>query len=154
MDFKSRDDEAVVPLNARDERQLRDRTEDQVPARVVGERFDADQMNEDDDILPRRVVGEEMIDREVRDQVDAIHHEGRGPNSDVYNLTQDALRADPYNEDLTGIPPIEDEPESRDIMPDQIQSEAPNAVGDDDVELTARSTHDIRPINPDELPDG
>lgn len=152
MDFKSRDDEDV-PRHARSEEQLRDRTEDVVPSRVVGERYDADQMNEDDDILPRRVVGEEMIDREVRDQVAAMVKAAGPLESDVYLMTQDARRADPYDEDLSGIPPIEDEPENRDIMPDQIQNEAPDARGDDDVELTARAAKDIRPITPDELPD-
>lgn len=154
MDFKDRDDEVV--REARDGRGggLKDRSDDQAPRRIVGERYDGDQMTEDDDILPRRIVGEEMIDRAVRDQVTSMRKQNGPRESDVYNLTPDALRADPYNEDLTGIPPLEDEPENRDIMPDQIQEEAPGARGDDDVELTARTAKEIRPIVPDELPEG
>ncbi|MDQ3264185.1 MAG: hypothetical protein M3Y59_11070 [Myxococcota bacterium] len=150
MDIKDRDSgTARQARTGRDEEPVREQT----PTRRVV-RYDADLMADDDDILPRRIVGEEMLSRSVRDQVSSMRKERVPSESDVYNLSSDALRADPYGEDLTGIPPLEDEPENRDIMPDQIQEEAPGAQGDEDVELTARSQKQIRPILPDELPEG
>lgn len=152
MDFKSRDDEGRAPLHARDV-QRTDRTAEQDRSRTPAQRFNAEQSDEDD-LLPRRVLGEELLDRDARDRVEAMDRPPAPTESDVYNLGEEARRADPYDEDLTGIPPLEEEPENRDIMPDQIQTEAPNAVGDDDVELTARSRRDLRPIPPDQLPEG
>ncbi len=148
MDIKDQDNGM-----ARQARTGRDE-EPQAPTRRIDDRFAADQRAEDDDILPRRIVGEEMLSRSVRDQVSSMRKERDPSESDVYNLSSDALRADPYGEDLTGIPPLEDEPENRDIMPDQIQDEAPGSLGDEDVELTARAQKQIRPILPDELPEG
>jgi hypothetical protein len=138
--------------NEEQQRAMRDRSDDTQPDRAVGERRD-ELDSDDDDLLPRRVVGEEPISDAVAKQVEAPMHANH-QRADVYNLSAEALRADPYGEDLSGSPPLEDEPEARDLLPDQIQSEVPGAVGDDDVELTARSDREIRPIVPEELPEG
>jgi hypothetical protein len=110
---------------------------------------------DDDDILPKRVVGEEPIARDALDQVRGTPASDARARSDAGNLDQSALAADPYDEDLTGSPPIEQEPDSRDIMPDQIKA-MPGAVDedDDDREITARPSQSIRPILPQELPEG
>ncbi|OJH41355.1 hypothetical protein [Cystobacter ferrugineus] len=55
--------------------------------------------------------------------------------------------------ELSANPPLEDEPDFRDILPDQIQ-----AFGevDEDAEdaITARPSQPVRPYAPDELPEG
>ncbi|ATB43989.1 hypothetical protein CYFUS_009470 [Cystobacter fuscus] len=55
--------------------------------------------------------------------------------------------------ELSATPPLEDEPDFRDILPDQIQ-----AFGeiDEDAEdtITARPSQPVRPYAPDELPEG
>lgn len=154
MAIQSPDQDHVAKREARDERQVKDRSDDPVPARVVGERYDADQLDEDADLLPRRVVGEQLIDRAARQETAGFGKRSGPLESDVYNLDSESRRADPYGEDLGGIPALEQEPEFRDIQPDQIQSEAPGAVGDDDVPLSVRTKQALRPISPDELPEG
>jgi len=107
----------------------------------------------DDDLLPRRVVGEERISEEVR-QVRA-NPERRPPlgQSDAYNLSPDAAAADPYGEDVSGEPPLEEEPTARDISPDHFEG-LPDARSDDEADVDARPSRGLRPIRPDELPEG
>jgi hypothetical protein len=70
--------------------------------------------------------------------------------SDVANLSEDALAADPYDEDLTGIPPIEPEASNQDILPDQVYRRGREP---DEEEFTARPAEPSRPIPPSELQD-
>jgi len=59
------------------------------------------------------------------------------------------------DQDLAATPPLEDEPEFRDILPDQIQEfRSGEEEEDEDREITARPTESIRPIQRDELPEG
>jgi hypothetical protein len=61
------------------------------------------------------------------------------------------------DQDMAATPPLEDEPDFRDILPDQIQEfRRGGEEGDDDEEreLTARPTEELRPINKEELPEG
>ena len=57
--------------------------------------------------------------------------------------------------DLSMSPPLEEEADARDILPDQIQSFGDeDAEEENDEELTARPTRSMRPYAPDELPEG
>ena len=59
------------------------------------------------------------------------------------------------DQDLAATPPLEDEPEFRDILPDQIQEfRSGEEEEEEDREITARPTEEIRPIQRDELPEG
>ena len=65
------------------------------------------------------------------------------------------------DQDLSATPPLEEEPEFRDIMPDQIRSFSEDGVEqeltdeeDDDREITAQPAERIRPITAAELPEG
>jgi hypothetical protein len=59
------------------------------------------------------------------------------------------------DQDLAATPPLEDEPEFRDILPDQIQEfRSGEEEEDEDREITARPSEQIRPIQRDELPEG
>jgi hypothetical protein len=59
------------------------------------------------------------------------------------------------DQDLAATPPLEDEPEFRDILPDQIQEfRTDEEEEDEDRELTARPSEELRPIQRDELPEG
>lgn len=58
------------------------------------------------------------------------------------------------DQDLATTPPMEDEPEFRDILPDQIKEFGRSADDDDERELTARPSDEVHPIPPDELPEG
>jgi hypothetical protein len=59
------------------------------------------------------------------------------------------------DQDLAATPPLEDEPEFRDILPDQIQEfRTGEEDEDEDRELTARPSEEIRPIQRSELPEG
>lgn len=107
-------------------------------------------MTPDDDILPRRVVGEEPIAREALQ--DAANPYQRGERHESYNAS--AEERDDLDGGTESIIPIEDEPRYTDIMPDQIQRMAGGAGDEDEEELTARPDREIRPIPPDELPEG
>jgi len=59
------------------------------------------------------------------------------------------------DQDLAATPPLEDEPEFRDILPDQIQVfRSGEEEDDEDREITARPSEQIRAIQRDELPEG
>lgn len=59
------------------------------------------------------------------------------------------------DQDLSMSPPLEEEPDFRDILPDQIQEfRREDEEPDNEDELTARPTRSMRPIAPDELPEG
>ena len=58
------------------------------------------------------------------------------------------------DQDLAATPPLEDEPEFRDILPDQIQSFRSGEEEDEDREITARPSEQFHPIQRDELPEG
>jgi hypothetical protein len=59
------------------------------------------------------------------------------------------------DQDLAATPPLEDEPDFRDILPDQIQEfRSGEEDEDEDREITARPSQDIRPIQRSELPEG
>ncbi|HLL01819.1 MAG TPA: hypothetical protein VK539_14615 [Myxococcaceae bacterium] len=59
------------------------------------------------------------------------------------------------DQDLAATPPLEDEPEFRDILPDQIQEfRSGEEEDDEDREITARPSEQYRAIQRDELPEG
>jgi len=58
---------------------------------------------------------------------------------------------------MAATPPLEDEPDFRDILPDQIQEFRRGGDEDEEEEereLTARPTEELRPIQKEELPEG
>lgn len=104
-----------------------------------------------DDLLPERVVGEEPInERALREELnpEVVNPERRG---DSYNVDPSAEKQDPFDEDLIGIPPIEDEPVAADILPDQVRV-MPGAPPEDEEAETARPRQEHRPLKPDGLP--
>ena len=80
----------------------------------------------------------------------------RYPNerTDPKNLDYGGLKDDPYEEELVGAPPLEEEPVPADILPDQIQQFQGKPADEDEEEITARPREDIHPIPPSELPEG
>ncbi len=59
------------------------------------------------------------------------------------------------DQDLAATPPLEDEPEFRDILPDQIQEfRSGEEEEEEEREITARPSEELRPIQRDELPEG
>lgn len=59
------------------------------------------------------------------------------------------------DQDLAATPPLEEEPEFRDILPDQIREFTFGDTDEDEErELTVRSHERIHPLRPDELPEG
>lgn len=58
------------------------------------------------------------------------------------------------DQDLAATPPLEDEPDYRDILPDQIHEFRRGDEEDESVELTAQPEDRIRPIRRDQLPEG
>jgi hypothetical protein len=58
------------------------------------------------------------------------------------------------DQDLAMSPPMEDEPDYRDILPDQIHEFRRGDEEEEEVELTAQPEERIRPIERDELPEG
>jgi hypothetical protein len=60
------------------------------------------------------------------------------------------------DQDLAATPPLEDEPEFRDILPDQIQEFRSDEEEEEEEEreITARPTEELRPIQREELPEG
>lgn len=58
------------------------------------------------------------------------------------------------DQELSMSPPLEEEPDFRDILPDQIQEFRRGEQEDREEEITARPSRPLRPIAPDELPEG
>ncbi len=58
------------------------------------------------------------------------------------------------DQDLAATPPLEDEPDFHDILPDQIREFRRGDEEDEDRELTARPEDRIRPFTSDQLPEG
>lgn len=60
------------------------------------------------------------------------------------------------DQDLAATPPLEDEPEFRDILPDQIQEfrSGEEDEEEEERELTARPSEELRPLQRDQLPEG
>jgi hypothetical protein len=76
--------------------------------------------------------------------------------TDPKNLDYAGVRQAPYpEEDLVGVPPLEEEPFPSDILPDQIQRQGKQSEDDEDErEITARPREEYHPIPPNELPEG
>jgi hypothetical protein len=55
--------------------------------------------------------------------------------------------------DLSMSPPLEEEADARDILPDQIQSFERDGEEEDEDAITARPSEPMRPIRPDDLSD-
>jgi hypothetical protein len=94
----------------------------------------------------RRLYDRPLDDAREPDDPEAV-------DQDSGNLSGAALRADPYGEDITGIPPLEEEPHPDDILPDQLRR-MPNAPEQNDEEITARPRDDFEPIRSEDLPEG
>jgi hypothetical protein len=58
------------------------------------------------------------------------------------------------DQDLAATPPLEEEPDFRDILPDQIHEFRRAGEEEEERELTARPSEDMRPIQKNELPEG
>jgi hypothetical protein len=59
------------------------------------------------------------------------------------------------DQDLAATPPLEEEPEFRDILPDQIQKfRGGEEEEEEEREITARPSEELRPIQRDHLPKG
>ncbi|NMO23139.1 hypothetical protein HPC49_47145 [Pyxidicoccus fallax] len=58
------------------------------------------------------------------------------------------------DQDLAATPPLEDEPDFRDILPDQIHEFRRGDEEEEGAELTAQPEDRIRPIRRDQLPEG
>lgn len=61
------------------------------------------------------------------------------------------------DQELTATPPLEEEPDYRDILPDQIHEFA-RGEGEEETEeeegITARPSEPFRPVPPNDLPEG
>lgn len=60
------------------------------------------------------------------------------------------------DQDLAASPPLEEEPDFRDILPDQIQEfrRGGEETEEEEREVTARPTEEIRPVQKEQLPEG
>jgi hypothetical protein len=58
------------------------------------------------------------------------------------------------DQDLAATPPLEEEPDFRDILPDQIHEFRRGEEEEDEAEVTARPSEHLRPIQKNELPEG
>jgi hypothetical protein len=61
------------------------------------------------------------------------------------------------DQDLAATPPLEEEPDFRDILPDQIQEfrrGGEEAEEEEEREVTARPTEELRPVQKEQLPEG
>jgi hypothetical protein len=89
----------------------------------------------------KRLGAEEVGESTSRRHVDPVTGE------DEVNIT---------DQDLAASPPLEDEPEFRDILPDQIQEFRRGSAEEEEeeAELTARPSEPMHPIQKDELPEG
>ncbi|MCP3139881.1 hypothetical protein [Pyxidicoccus xibeiensis] len=57
------------------------------------------------------------------------------------------------DQDMAATPPLEDEPDFRDILPDEIHEFRRGDQEEEEVELTAQPEYRIRPIGSDQLPE-
>lgn len=60
----------------------------------------------------------------------------------------------PTDQELAMTPPLEEEPDYRDILPDQIHEFRRDDEEEQETELTARPNEPIRPLPPNDLPEG
>lgn len=65
------------------------------------------------------------------------------------------------DQDLAATPPLEEEPDFRDILPDQIhefrrseEEEEEKEEEEEEAEVTARPSEELRPIQKNDLPEG
>jgi hypothetical protein len=61
------------------------------------------------------------------------------------------------DQDLAATPPLEEEPDFRDILPDQIHEfrrGEEEEEEEEETELTARPSEDLRPLQKDQFPEG
>ena len=60
------------------------------------------------------------------------------------------------DQDLAATPPLEEEPDFRDILPDQIHEfrRGGEEEEEEEAELTARPSEELRPFKKEELPEG
>lgn len=58
------------------------------------------------------------------------------------------------DQELAQTPPLEEEPEARDILPDQIQEFRRGDEEEEEPEVTARPHEPLHPVLPTELPEG
>ncbi len=59
------------------------------------------------------------------------------------------------DQDLAATPPLEEEPDFRDILPDQIHEfRRGEEEEEEEREVTARPSEELRPIQKEELPEG
>ena len=58
------------------------------------------------------------------------------------------------DQDLAATPPLEEEPDFRDILPDQIHEFRRGDEEEEGAEVTAQPEDRIRPIRRDQLPEG
>lgn len=59
------------------------------------------------------------------------------------------------DQDLAATPPLEEEPDFRDILPDQIHEfRRGEEEEEEETEVTARPSEELRPIQKEELPEG
>ncbi len=56
------------------------------------------------------------------------------------------------DQELSATPPMEEEPDFRDILPDQIQEFRRGEEEPEEPELTARPNEPLRPVRPTDLP--
>jgi hypothetical protein len=58
------------------------------------------------------------------------------------------------DQELSATPPLEDEPDFRDILPDQIHEFRKGDEDEEEREITARPSEPLRPMPPNDLPEG
>jgi hypothetical protein len=59
------------------------------------------------------------------------------------------------DQELAATPPLEEEPDFRDILPDQIHEfRRGDSEEDEEREITARPSEPLRPMPPNDLPEG
>jgi hypothetical protein len=58
------------------------------------------------------------------------------------------------DQELSATPPLEDTPDYQDIMPDQIHEFRRGDEEDEEREITARPNEPLRPMPPNDLPEG
>jgi hypothetical protein len=58
------------------------------------------------------------------------------------------------DQELSATPPLEEEPDYRDILPDQIHEFRRGDEEEQETEITARPSEPLRPMPPNDLPEG
>ena len=58
------------------------------------------------------------------------------------------------DQELTATPPLEEDPDYRDILPDQIHEFRRGDEEEQEAEITARPKEPLRPMPPNDLPEG